>query len=94
MQKKELFDLLVGHTKRFLLKLDGEDVDITSDTHFVSLGASSCDRAVILAETLESLSVNESLEDILNASTVGEMNELIYEKLYSNESERLQITLN
>ncbi|TQV84326.1 phosphopantetheine-binding protein [Aliikangiella coralliicola] len=78
IQRDDIFTVLVGHTKKFVADIEEEIPDITADTHFVNLGASSCDRAEIAAETLESLSVETPLEEILVASTLGEMVELIY----------------
>ncbi len=80
MDKSEIFNLLVKYTKENIVDLFEEIPNITEDTHFVELGASSCDRAAIAADTLDSLSLKSSVENILNAATLGEMTELIYSR--------------
>ena len=78
MQRNDIYNTLVGHTRRIVVKFNDKTRKIDTDTYFVNLGASSCDRAEIVAETLESLSIETPLEDVLIANTVGEMVELIY----------------
>lgn len=81
MQRHEIFNLLVGHTQDVVVELDQKAPVITSDTYFVNIGASSCDRAIIAAETLDSLSLDLPLEVVLVANTLGEMVEIIYQMM-------------
>ncbi|MCW8998427.1 MAG: phosphopantetheine-binding protein [Kangiellaceae bacterium] len=89
MEKEDIFKVLVKHVEKIVFELFEEAPIITDDTYFCELGASSCDRAVIVADTLNTLSVNTPVEEILVASTIGEMVELIYKGSISNNSESM-----
>lgn len=86
MQKNIILSHLVGHAKQLAISLFEEVPEITADTHFADIGMSSCDRAAIAADTLKSLSVRVPLVDILTASTLQEMVELIYVGAISPEN--------
>lgn len=77
MHRKDILNILVDHTRKVIAEFDTETYDITEDTYFSNIGASSCDRALIAVNTLASLSVDAKLEDILTANTIGEMVDLI-----------------
>ncbi|MEW6991539.1 hypothetical protein AADZ91_12715 [Colwelliaceae bacterium 6441] len=83
MQKNDIFKVLVENTKKVIGVFDDDIPKITNETYFSNLGASSCDRAEIVSNTLVSISLTAKLEDILIANTIGEMVELIFKKRLS-----------
>jgi acyl carrier protein len=83
MEKKEIFNILLGHVKVFSLKIELDNMEITEDTYFVDMGASSCDRAEIIAKTLDQLSIKEVAGEILLSNTLGKTVEAIYDNLHS-----------
>ncbi len=78
MNKNDIFSILIKHIHTFIRELDDEIPEITSDTYFTSFGANSCDRAVIASDIIDEIPMKTPLEELLEASTVGEMVELLY----------------
>jgi len=85
MDKRVIFESLVEQTNKFSFGLFNEIPIITADTHFTDLGLNSCDRAAIAADTLKLFSLSVPLIDILTASTLWEMAELIYQGTMVNK---------
>ena len=81
MMKSNIYDLVVKHTKMVISDFNEPDTKITINSHFVNLGASSCDRVEIVSELLEVLSLEIEPKDVLDASTIQEMGDIIYEKM-------------
>ncbi len=57
------------------------DRDISVTEHFVDLGASSIDRAVIADDTLASLNVHISLEELIDSPTISDLADRIFQGL-------------
>lgn len=81
MSKDDVFDLVVCHTCEVLPELEGH-IFKPSD-RLVELGANSVDRAEIVAMTMESLSLQIPRVELFGAKNIGELVDILYEKLKS-----------
>ena len=81
MNRDEIFNIIVEHICEVLPKL--ENYNFQYDNQLSALGANSIDRADIVIMTLESLSLRMPLTETLKASNIGQLADLLYEKLQS-----------
>lgn len=79
MEKEDISKALVNQLEKFVSSIFEEIPTISNNTYFCELGASSCDQAVIVADTLNALSINIPVEKALVANSVGELIDLIDE---------------
>lgn len=78
MDVKNIFKLIVAHTREVVPELEGHDFK-RSDS-LKELGADSVDRSEILIKTMESLSLNIPAVALYGPKNLGELAEVIYEK--------------
>lgn len=79
MNKEQIFEIIVKHTREVLPDL--EDYPFKQEDRLADLGANSVDRAEIVAMTIESLSLEISRVELAAAKSIGTLTEVLYEKL-------------
>jgi polyketide biosynthesis acyl carrier protein len=79
MNEREVFDIIVGHTREVIPAL--EDRRLGVEDSLRALGANSVDRSEIIMMTLQSLSANISMVDLARAENIGQLAGLIHGKL-------------
>ncbi|TQV85993.1 acyl carrier protein [Aliikangiella coralliicola] len=79
MNKEDIFEIITNHAKEVIPKL--QDHPFKYDDALKDLGANSIDRSEIVMMTLESLSLNIPLIVIARAENIGELADIIHEKL-------------
>jgi polyketide biosynthesis acyl carrier protein len=78
MQKEEIFQLVIHHTRDLFPELSGYAFLYNED--FRQFGASSIDRAVIITDTLEALSLNMPMSELFEVQSLAELVEKIYSR--------------
>lgn len=78
MTKEEVFQIIVGHTREVVPDLENHPFQMTDSLR--ALGANSVDRADIIMMTLESLSLNIPLIEMVKAENIGELAGIIHAK--------------
>lgn len=81
MNKEELFKLVVRHVGEVIPELISHE--FKPSDRLVDLGANSVDRAEIIMLTMEALSLHISRVELSGAKDLGELTEVLYEKLQS-----------
>lgn len=79
MTVEEVFNVIIGHTKEVIPKL--EEHDFKFDDSLRDLGANSIDRSEIVMMTLETLSLNVPLILVARAENLGDLAGILHEKL-------------
>ncbi len=81
MNKDAIFNIIVEHICEVIPRLANHSFQYTDQLS--ALGANSIDRADIVIMTLESLSLRMPLTETIKANNIGELADLLYEKLQS-----------
>ncbi|NOX92133.1 MAG: acyl carrier protein [Gammaproteobacteria bacterium] len=81
MNNSEVFSLVVNHSQEVIPELEGHEFKRTDQLS--ELGANSVDRAEIIMLTMESISLRIPLLELSGAKNIGELADLIHEKLSS-----------
>ncbi len=81
MKQEEIFTIITGHCREVLGDLD--EYTFQHSDQMKALGANSLERAEIITMTLDSLSLNIPRVDLFGAANIGELAEIVYEKLRS-----------
>ena len=81
MNKEEILETIARHACEVIPDLKGRKF-VPGDS-LKKLGANSIDRSEIVTMTLESLSLNIPLIDTVGAENIGELADLLHEKLQS-----------
>ena len=79
MDKDEILEVVVSHIIDVLPELEGHEFQ--AEDGLEELGANSVDRADIIMMTMESLSLQISRIELVGAQNIGELVDIIYEKL-------------
>ncbi|WP_028559339.1 acyl carrier protein [Paenibacillus pinihumi] len=79
MTKETIFNIIVNHSRELLPEL--EDYTFQFTDRLADLGANSVDRAEIVMMTMESLSLQIPRVELFGASNIGELVDIIYDKL-------------
>jgi len=79
MNKEDIFEIITNHAREVIPKL--QEHEFKYDDALKDLGANSVDRSEIVMMTLESLSLNIPLIVIAQAENIGELTNIIHEKL-------------
>lgn len=79
MDKQQIFEIVVGHAREVLPSLATHPFKITDALK--DLGANSIDRSEITMMTLESLSLRTPLVDLAKSNNIGELVDLLHDKL-------------
>jgi len=79
MNKDEIFQIIVSHTREVLPVLEGHDFKQTDSLK--ALGANSIDRADIIMLTLETLSLNIPMMVMAKAENMGQLAGIIHDKI-------------
>ncbi|MCG7409128.1 acyl carrier protein [Paenibacillus sp. ACRRX] len=79
MNKDLIFNIVINHSRELLPELEGHKFQYTD--RLTDLGANSVDRAEIVMMTMESLSLHIPRVELFGASNIGELVDLIYDKL-------------
>ncbi|MDU0814649.1 acyl carrier protein [Bacillus siamensis] len=79
MKKEDIFSILVHHTREIVPEL--EQHHFQWDDRLADLGANSVDRAEIIMETLEALSLQIPRIELSEARNLGGLAEILYEKM-------------
>jgi polyketide biosynthesis acyl carrier protein len=82
MNTQEIFKTVCDNAREVLPDL--RDHDFKFDDRLKDLGANSIDRSEILMMTLESLGLQIPLIQVASAENVGELSEILHEKLTAN----------
>jgi|GEM_PF-1516402 len=78
MLKEDIFQLVIHHTRDMFPELSSHAFLYSEE--FRHFGASSIDRAVIIAGTLEDLSLHVPLAELFEVQSISELVDLIYKK--------------
>ncbi len=81
MNNADVFSLVVNHSQEVIPELEGYAFKRTDQLS--ELGANSVDRAEIIMLTMESISLRIPLLEFSGAKNMGELSDLIHEKLSS-----------
>ena len=81
MTKDEIFELIVRHSREVVPEL--EEHQFKPGDRLSDLGANSMDRADIVTMTMEALSLNVPRIELFGATNIGELADLIHDKLSS-----------
>ena len=81
MNKENIFNLIVSHSCEVIPELGDHNFKLSD--RLVDLGANSVDRAEIVAMTMESLSLQFPRVELFKAKNIGELVEVLYEKVQS-----------
>ena len=79
MTVEEIFNIIVGHAREVLGSLDDHAFQFSDSLR--ELGANSIDRSEIVMLTLESLSLNIPLIQVVKAEKMGDLASLLHAKL-------------
>jgi len=79
MNTQEIFQTICTHAREVIADLDTHEFQF--DDALKDLGANSIDRSEIVMMTLESLELNIPLVEIVSAENIGELSELLSQKL-------------
>lgn len=79
MNTEEVFALVVNHSREVVPELEKHDFKRTDQLS--ELGANSVDRAEIIMMTMESVSLRVPLLELSGARNIGELADLIHEKM-------------
>ena len=77
MDKATILDTVLNNSKAVLSDIYDEDISITDS--FVDLGASSIDRLMIIDDTLTFLSIDASVSKLVEATTLLDLANLIFD---------------
>jgi len=80
MNKEQIFSLVVRCSREILPQL--ETYEFRPNDSLQRLGANSVDRAEILMLVLESMSLSIPRVELFGPTNIGELVELLYEKLH------------
>ena len=81
MTKDDIFELIVRHSREVVPEL--EEHQFKPGDRLSDLGANSMDRADIVTMTMEGLSLNIPRIELFGATNIGELVDLIHDKLSS-----------
>jgi len=81
MNKHEILRIIIRNTCEVIPELEGHS--FKPDDSLVDLGANSIDRAEIVTMTMEDLSLKIPRIELSGVKNIGELAEVIYEKLQS-----------
>ena len=81
MTIQEILELIKCHTCEVIPELEGHSFQPTD--RLKDLGANSVDRADIIMMTMEALSLNIPRVEVFGADTIGDLADVLYEKLLS-----------
>lgn len=81
MNREDIFALVVRHSCEVIPELEGHQ--FKPGDRLVDLGANSVDRADIIMMTMEALSLQIPRVEIFGAKNIGELVNVLYEKLQS-----------
>lgn len=81
MNKDAIFNIIVAHICEVIPRLANHSFQYSDQLSV--LGANSIDRADIVIMALESLSLRMPLTETIKAKNIGELADLLYEKLQS-----------
>jgi polyketide biosynthesis acyl carrier protein len=81
MSKDEIFGIVKLHTCEVIPELNGYEFKWVDK--LVDLGANSVDRAEIISKTLESFELQIPRVELFGAKNLGELVDILYEKLQS-----------
>ncbi len=81
MDKEEIFELVTRHSCEVIPEL--ADHDFKPGDRLTDLGANSVDRAEIVMMTLEALSLQIPRIELAGAKNIGELVDILHEKLQS-----------
>ncbi|MNG04988.1 Polyketide biosynthesis acyl-carrier-protein AcpK [compost metagenome] len=81
MNKEDIFALVAQHVCEVIPELEG--YEFKSNERLADLGANSVDRAEIVALTMEALSLQIPRVELFGAKNIGELVDVLYEKLRS-----------
>jgi len=81
MNREEVFNVVTDIICEVLPELEGHDFKY--DDRLKDLGANSVDRAEIVAMSMESLELEIPLVELSKVKNIGELAEVLYEKLQS-----------
>lgn len=79
MTVQEIFKVITAHTREVLPSLLEHNFQFSDSLK--NLGANSIDRSEIVMMTLESLSLRIPLIEIASAENIGELAEILYERM-------------
>jgi polyketide biosynthesis acyl carrier protein len=82
MSKDDIFKLLIRNICEVIPDLKGHD--FKPDDRLADLGANSVDRADIVMMTMEALSLQIPRVELSGAKNIGELTNVLYEKLQSS----------
>lgn len=83
MSKEEILKEIINNAYELIPELEGQEIN--PDDRLVDLGANSVDRAEIIDKTVESLDLDISRVELFAAKNIGELAEVLDEKLKSTE---------
>ncbi|MFJ6208616.1 acyl carrier protein [Lysinibacillus sp. NPDC092081] len=81
MNKEAIFNIIIRNSREVIPELEG--YNFKPSDRLVDLGANSIDRAEIVMMTIEALSMRIPKVALAGANNIGELVDLIYEKLQS-----------
>ncbi|WP_127530241.1 acyl carrier protein [Paenibacillus kobensis] len=81
MNKEDIFALVARHVCEVIPELEG--YAFKPSERLADLGANSVDRAEIVALTMEALSLQVPRVELFGAKNIGELVDVLYEKLRS-----------
>jgi len=81
MNKEDIFKLIVRHSCQVIPELTGHE--FKQSDRLVDLGANSVDRAEIITITMEALSLQIPRVELFGTNNIGELADVLYEKLQS-----------
>jgi polyketide biosynthesis acyl carrier protein len=81
MNREDILKLIVSHICEVIPEVI--DHEFKPADRLIDLGANSMDRAEIVAMTLESLSLQIPRVELFGVKNIGELSEVLYEKLQS-----------
>lgn len=82
MNREKIFELIVNHSCEVIPELQG--YEFQRSDRLSDLGANSVDRADIIMMTMDSLSLQIPRVELFGAKNIGELADLVHEKLPTN----------
>ncbi|TVX92166.1 acyl carrier protein [Paenibacillus agilis] len=79
MDKEQIFNIVINHSRELMPELEEHTFQYTD--RLTDLGANSVDRAEIVMMTMESLSLQIPRVELFGATNIGELVDLIYDKM-------------
>lgn len=79
MNKEQIFNLVISHSRELLPELEHHSFQYSD--RLTDLGANSVDRAEIVMMTMEFLSLQIPRVELFGATNIGELVDIIYDKL-------------